>query len=143
MDRTTYVCELNDQVQTYYYDDKGIRHSGKWAYDDDKYTKRVNPLYLIDMKGNVIPFTQEMENDPQYRELIGTTNKASYYLGSRYPVYGILNIRLTKEIGRWATVSFYANNFLNIDQLVTEKISGTAFARNLPLYFGAEVKLTL
>ena len=97
----------------------------------------------MDLSGNVIPFTQEMENDIRYRELIGTTNKATYYQGSRYPVYGILNVRLTKEIGKWASISFYANNFLNFDQLVTEKISRTAYARNLPFYFGAEVKFTL
>lgn len=143
MDRTANICEWQDQVQTYYYDDKGSRYSGKWAYSDDRWTKRVNPLYIMDLSGNIIPFTQEMENDVRYRELIGTTNKESYYLGSRYPVYGILNIRLTKEIGRWAAVSFYANNFLNLDKLVKEKISGTAFARNLPFYFGAEVRLTL
>ncbi|MEJ1729774.1 hypothetical protein SMA90_25925, partial [Escherichia coli] len=143
MDRTTYVCEWEDQVQTYYYDDKGSRYSGRWAYKDDKWTKRVNPLYIMDLNGNIIPFTQDMENDVRYRELIGTTNKESYYLGARYPVYGILNVRLTKEIGKRAAVSFYANNFLNLDQLVTEKLSGTAYARNLPFYFGAEVKLTL
>lgn len=97
----------------------------------------------MDLNGNIIPFTQDMENDVRYRELIGTTNKESYYLGARYPVYGILNVRLTKEIGKRAAVSFYANNFLNLDQLVTEKLSGTAYARNLPFYFGAEVKLTL
>ncbi len=143
MDRTSYVCEWEDQVQTYYYDDKGSRYSGKWAYSDDKFIKKVNPLYIMDLSGNLIPFTQDMENDVRFRELIGTTNKESFYLGSRYPVYGILNIRLTKEIGRWAAVSFYANNFLNLDQLVREKISGTAYSRNLPFYFGAEVRLTL
>lgn len=143
MDRTSYICEWGNQVQTYYYDDKGSRYSGQWAYLDDKWTKRVNPLYIMDLSGNVIPFTQEMENDIRYRELIGTTNKATYYQGSRYPVYGILNVRLTKEIGKWASISFYANNFLNFDQLVTEKISRTAYARNLPFYFGAEVKFTL
>lgn len=143
VDRTTYVCELNDEVLTYYYDDNGVRHGGTWAYDNMTYTKRVNPLYLVDMSGQRIPFTQEMEHDPAYQELIGTTNKGSYYVGSRYPVYGLLNLRLTKEIGSWAKVSFYANNFLNIDQLVMEKISRTAYARNLPLYFGAEVTFTL
>jgi hypothetical protein len=67
MDRTTYVCELNDQVQTYYYDDKGKNIQGNGLMMTIN-TQTVNPLYLIDMKGNVIPFTQEMENDPQYRD---------------------------------------------------------------------------
>lgn len=142
MDKTRYSCEINDRSLVYYYDSRGVRHSGAEALGNTEYVKRVNPLYIVDMNGRWIPFTEEMERDPQYAQLIGTTNNDAYYVGNSYPLYGILNLRLTKEIGRWATVSFYANNVFNFDQLVVEKISGTSYKKNLPIYFGAEVKFT-
>ena len=116
---------------------------GRQLYYEKDGTLCVNPLYIIDRKDRMMPFTDEMAADPQYRNLILTTNTGTFYLRQSYPFYGMLNLRLSKEIGRWATVSFYANNFLNLRGRVQNSVTHYPNDRNTPLYFGAEVKITL
>ena len=113
------------------------------VYDPEAGTWKVNPLYIMDRAGRVQPFTDEMAQDPQYRNLILTTNTDTYYVRQGYPFYGMLNIRLSKEIGKWATVSFYANNFLNLRGRVRNTVTHYPNDRNTPLYFGAEVKISI
>jgi len=113
------------------------------VYDAEAGTWKVSPLYIMDRAGRTLPFTEEMAQDPQYRNLILTTNTDTYYVRQSYPFYGMLNLRLTKEIGRWATVSFYANNFLNLRGRVRNSVTHYPSDRNTPLYFGAEVKITI
>ena len=96
----------------------------------------------MDRKGNIIPFTQKMERDASYRDLILSTNTATYYLRGSYPFYAMFNIRMTKEV-KGATISFYANNFLDMKGRVLNSVTRYPSDRNTPLYFGAEVKLTI
>lgn len=68
-----------------------------------------------------IPFAQALlaakDNDPKlYRQLcqlIVRSNTAYYFNPQRVSAYGSVNFSVTKEIGRWVSLSFYANNFLN------------------------------
>ena len=113
------------------------------VYDPEAGTWKVSPLYIMDRAGRIQPFTEEMAQDPQYRNLILTTNTDTYYVRQGYPFYGMLNLRLSKEIGRWATVSFYANNFLNLRGRVRNTVTHYPSDRNTPLYFGAEVKISI
>ena len=113
------------------------------VYDAEAGTWKVSPLYIMDRAGRTQPFTEEMAQDPQYRNLILTTNTDTYYVRQGYPFYGMLNLRLSKEIGRWATVSFYANNFLNLRGRVRNTVTHYPNDRNTPLYFGAEVKISI
>ncbi len=123
------LCDFGGTERVYYNE-----KAGTWC---------VDPLYILDRAGRVIPFTQEMALDPQYRNLILTTNTDTYYIRQVYPFYGMLNLRLSKEIGRLATVSFYANNFLNLRGRVKNSVTHYPNDRNTPLYFGAEVKLSI
>ena len=116
---------------------------GQQLYYEKDGTLCVNPIFIIDRKDRRIPFTDEMAADPQYRNLILTTNTGTFYVRQTYPFYGMLNLRLSKELGKWATVSFYANNFLNLRGRVKNSVTGYPNDRNTPLYFGAEVKITL
>ena len=113
------------------------------VYDPEAGTWKVSPLYIMDRAGRTLPFTEEMAQDPQYRNLILTTNTDTYYVRQGYPFYGMLNLRLSKEIGRWGTVSFYANNFLNLRGRVRNTVTHYPSDRNTPLYFGAEVKISI
>ena len=113
------------------------------AWFDADGTGHVAPLYLMDRAGCVQPFTTQMRDDPQYRNLILSTNTGNYYVRQSYPFYGMLNLRLSKEIGRWATISFYANNFLNLRGRVRNSVTHYPSDRNTPLYFGAEVKISI
>lgn len=143
MDRSTSLYEYNGQSAPYYYDETGRRVSGEEALADSEHTKYINPLYLMDRRGNIIPFTQEMERDVQYRNLLITTNTGTYYHRAGFPFYGLLNIRLTKEIKKLATISFYANNFLNLKGEVKNSVTGYPQRKNTPIYFGAEIKISI
>ncbi len=128
LDRSRNTCRF-DGVDLPYFDENG--------------TGYVNPLYIMDRAGRIQPFTQDMAQDPQYRNLILTTNTGTYYVRQGYPFYGMLNLRLTKEFGSMATVSFYANNFLNLRGRVENDVTHYPNDRNTPLYFGAEVKISI
>ena len=112
-----------------------------WKAEDGVW--QVRPLFIMDRAGTVQPFTEEMAADPAYRNLILTTNTDTYYVRQGYPFYGMLNLRLTKEFGKAATVSFYANNLLNLRGRVSNTVTHYPSDRNTPLYFGAEVKLSI
>ena len=55
--------------------------------------------------------------------------------------YFMANLRVTKEIGRIAQISFYANNFTNSHPKMLLKSTGTYKRVNTDIYFGAELKL--
>ena len=129
MERTQNTCRLDGKEQAY--------------YDTVSDTWFVDPLYVMDRSGRVFPFTEAMRSDPQYRNLILSTNTGTYYVRQGYPFYGMLNLRLSKELGRVATVSFYANNFLNLRGRVRNTVTNYPNDRNTPLYFGAEVKISI
>lgn len=75
-----------------------------------------------------IPFAQALlaakDNAPQlYRQLcqlIVRSNTAYYFNPQRVSAYGSVNFSITKEIGRWVSLSFYANNFLNNSSFASE-----------------------
>lgn len=129
LERTENLCRFDGQDKAYF-----SEAAGTWC---------VDPLYVMDRTGNLFPFTEAMRSDPQYRNLILTTNTGTYYVRQGYPFYGMLNLRLSKEIGKLATVSFYANNFLNFRGRVRNSVTHYPNDRNTPLYFGAEVKLSI
>lgn len=143
MDRTLNISEFGGNALPYFYDENGRRVSGKEALDDTEHTKMINPLYIMDRNGNISAFTPEMEKDPSYENLILTTNTANYYIRQSYPFYGMLNLRISKEIKKIATISFYANNFLNLRGRVTNSVTGYPADKNTPIYFGAEVKISI
>lgn len=143
MDRTTNFYEMDGESMVYYYDENGVRVSGKEALLDTEHTKVINPIAIKDKSGEIIPFTQQMERDEKYRNLLITTNSSTYYQRSGYPFYGLLNIRLSKEIKKMATISFYANNFLNLKGEVANSVTGYPQRKNSPIYFGAEIKISI
>lgn len=127
-ERTQNICQFEGTDRAYF-----DAAAGTWCID---------PLYIMDRQGALYPFTETMRRDPQYRNLILTTNTGTYYVPQSYPFYGMLNLRLSKEIRRIATVSFYANNFLNLRGRVRNSVTHYPNDRNTPLYFGAEVKIS-
>jgi len=69
----------------------------------------------------------------------------SYYFNKQgYDPFFMANIRVTKEIGKLASLSFYANNFTNSTPIMKDKARPNAVGTrvNPGIYFGAELKLT-
>lgn len=139
---TTYFCEYDGLSLPYYYNETGNRVSGQAVLGDTEHTKYISPIYIMGRDGQIERFSQLMEQDPAYRNLILSTNTATYYLRQSYPFYSMFNLRLTKEM-KGATISFYANNVLNMKGRVRNSVTGYPSDKNTPLYFGAEVKLTI
>ncbi|MDR0295305.1 MAG: carboxypeptidase-like regulatory domain-containing protein [Prevotellaceae bacterium] len=146
IDRSRNISEYDGEILAYYLDDDKVKHTGKEVYTNTQYTKRVDPLYIIDRNGNKLTYEDAKKIYPHFdfeTQLLRTSNLNTTFLLQSFPFYGLLNLRVTKEIGNLATISFYANNFLNILGRVANDVTGYYQDRNAAaLYFGAEVKLT-
>ena len=103
-----------------------------------------------------IPFAQALlaakDNDPQlYQQLcqlIVRSNTAYYFNPQRVSAYGSVNFSVTKEIGRWVSLSFYANNFFNNMAKVRNTQTGleTSLFNSgyIPkFYYGASVRVKI
>ena len=91
-------------------------------YAGDQYVA-IYPEYYTstDDMNTMIPFTEKFlwakENDlALYNELakmVGKTNTTYYFNRNSISPYFSANLTVTKELGKYFTLSFYANNFLN------------------------------
>jgi hypothetical protein len=100
------------------------------------------PLYLYDKNGNIIEFTDEMREDPDYQKYVRTKSDF-YYLTESMPPLFLANIRLSKEIANILKLSFYVNNFFNYRPMYQYTRGGSYTRRNPSIYFGAEIVVTL
>lgn len=103
-----------------------------------------------------IPYAEALaaasENNPElYRQLsalIVRSNTAYYFNPQDISAYYSANFSITKEIGRWVSLSFYANNFFN--NMATVKNEQTGLETSLfnsgyipKFYYGVSVRVKL
>ncbi len=82
---------------------------------------------------------EDFEN-PLAQKAIKKTQK--YRFGERIlPPLFLCNIKISKEIGQRLKLSFYANNFLNIQPWHLDERSGRYIRRNQQPYFGADIRM--
>ncbi len=118
----------------------------------------VYPEYYStwDNPSDRIPFAEALlaakDNDPalyqQLSRLIVRSNTAYYFNPQDISSYYSANFSITKEIGRWVSLSFYANNFLN--NMSTIKNSQTGLESSLfssgyipKFYYGVSIRIKL
>ena len=90
-----------------------------------------------------IPFAEALQdasqNNPElYRQLcnlIVRSNTSYYFNPQSISAYYSMNFSVTKEIGKWLSVSFYANNFLNNMGTVTNSQTGLESSLLERVYF--------
>lgn len=70
-------------------------------------------------------------------------SRDDFYITEGLPFTWQINLKLTKEIGDKAKLSFFANNIFNHRPLHKYLLSDSYARRNQPAYFGAEIKFTL
>lgn len=76
------------------------------------------------------------------KELFLHISKEYYKTESWSPLF-LFNVRLTKEIGRHITFSFYANNMLKNNPIQeSNRWAGTFTRRNVAQFFGSEIKFS-
>lgn len=109
-----------------------------------------DPIAYVDSKGEMKPFsdyytTTDENLKRRLKGMIISDSKLYNYEKNSLNPYFMANIRITKEIGKFAAISFYANNFTNSRPIIVNNARpnypGTR--KNTPIYFGAELKITL
>jgi hypothetical protein len=139
------------------YDDGNIykeNEQGEPIYGDYNNQSNLTRLYrdpiaYVDRNGVTRPFSDyhtTTDNDLKRRldVLRLKSDRSFYFLENGYKPYFMANIRVTKELGDIASLSFYANNFTNSRPIMKNKArpNATGGMKNNPIYFGAELKLT-
>lgn len=107
---------------------------------DSKYLKYVNPLAYMDVNGEVHPFTQDLAEDPIFSRMVESF-KARAFWEDKCDPYFMLNLQLTKEIGKIASLSFYANNLTNSKPKQYYRSTGSYNRLNSDIFFGVELGL--
>ena len=110
--------------------------NGKMIYRD--------PDFYMNMDGQLLPFNRDLYNDPTYgaayREYLQTGSATTTFVENSFKPYFMANLRVTKEIGRIAQISFYATT-LRTRILKCAEEYGNLKRVNTDIYFGAELKL--
>lgn len=109
-----------------------------------------DPVAYMDYNGTIRPFSDyHTTNNPDLKKRLEmlrlSTDLSYFYLTTGFKPYFMANIRITKELGNHATLSFYANNFTNSTPRMINKArpNATPVVKNSLIYFGAELKITL
>ena len=140
---------LFDKDRVYKLNGAGTPYFGDFDKQKNYEIMYRDPDYYMDLNGTVRPFSDyytTTDNDLKRRlsMLILSKDQTYYFQDSGTKPYFMANLRITKEIGNNAALSFYANNFTNSTPLMKQKNRPEAVGsrRNTPIYFGAEIKLT-
>ena len=103
-----------------------------------------DPDWYMDTAGNLLPFDPSLYNGDLRNAFMAyrtTSTNSSMFVQNSFKPYFMANIRITKEIGNVAQISFYANNFTNSRPKMKLQSTGTYTTVNTDIYFGAELKL--
>ncbi len=114
--------------------------TGGSVYDGNSYTA-IYPLYYVGLDGVQHPFTQAQADDPKFQHLILRSNNRYQYAVDGYDPYFSANLSITKEIGKIASISFYANNFTNSRRYVTMYATKTKIIMTPEFYYGLTLRL--
>lgn len=138
IDKTRDICEYEGRNLVYMKDEAGNIIEGE-PRNDVTNNKYVNPVAYYDVQGNRHEFTKADALRPEFQKMILASNISSFLEDSLDP-YFMCNLRLTKEIGKTTTFSFYANNFTNSRPRRYFRSMNMYQKMNPAIYFGAELK---
>ena len=140
MDKQRRGMESNYNNSVYLIDDNGNRVDGD-PMTDTKHRKRLNPVYYMDSEGVRHPFTPEMANDKRFADLVLEAGTPTVFLADSFGPYFLLNLRVTKKIGRYISVAFCANNFTQSNPKKYTNSTQQYTIKNPGLYYGAEMTI--
>jgi len=124
---------------------------GKSIYDEEGYTVFFPETYsTIDDPAKQIPYLEKLkwarENDPElYTDLsnlyITNTSENYTYMKERLSSSFSAHFSVTKEIGNMASISFYANNFVNLQNRLWSSRTKSWITMNPSVYYGLTLRL--
>jgi hypothetical protein len=82
-----------------------------------------------------------METDSRFSDLIMSTNTLTAFQEDSFGPYFLLNLRITKEIGRHVSVAFCANNLTQSNPKRYRNSTQQYSILNPELYYGAEINI--
>ena len=103
-----------------------------WFYSYRFTQKSEMPLYLTNLSGDIVPFTNDMKMDANYRPYILSAGPG-YYMRESFLFYSQLNFKLSKEFFTSTRLSLFVNNVTNYRPLQLQKISNTYNRLKSPL----------
>lgn len=114
------------------------------VYGDISQRKYYHPHSVMDLAGNIIPWQPEFHDVRPYADLVRSYNNNYHFVPmTRRPAFQ-LNMRLTKELSRAASISFIVNNvayYQPLQQIRGREDSYTR--RNSETYFSGELTIRL
>ncbi|WP_455674588.1 TonB-dependent receptor plug domain-containing protein [Phocaeicola sp.] len=140
MDKQRRGMESRYNNPVYLADENGNRIEGN-PMTDTEHQKCLNPVYYLDADGNRHTFTPEMATDKQFSDLVLRSNTLTAFQTDSYSPYFLLNLRVTKEIGRRVSVAFCANNLTQSNPKRYSRSTRQYSILNPNLYYGAEVSI--
>ena len=90
--------------------------------------------------GQLHDYTEESQQDKYLMQLVKTYNDAQFKPFT-VPMSMVVNLKVTKEIGKFMRLSFFANKIL--DYLPDYTANGKVIRRNASPYFGVEAGFTI
>ena len=139
---TTVQVVWYESRRSVYLDEDGKARAYEYVYQNKDYLA-VEPIGYYDRNGVFTVWdASTMNSDPRLNFMMDR-----YYTYSFLPdviePWTLLNIRLTKEIGTRAQLSFTANNVTNSSRYHINKNTNSKTQLYPNMYFGAEIKINL
>lgn len=120
---------------------QGIWNEKQW-YDIGNVTYPVK--YISKYDGLVYDFDPSKASEPEFAAIVDNPYSESQYIKEKYPVSHTFNIHVTKELGDYMRISFFANNlFRNYPTVRSSRYQNTTLQRKQPIFFGLELSLKL
>lgn len=95
--------------------------------------------YISKVDGQVYPFDQTRMKEPEFSSLLRNRDDSKYIDQVLPPLYNF-NFNLTKEIGDFMRLSFFANNmFRSYPRVESKRYPGSFISRNKSFYYGIEL----
>ncbi|MFI3267219.1 MAG: TonB-dependent receptor [Rikenellaceae bacterium] len=141
LNRWKYKSEYNG-VQYAFNSDEYGNPTGGDIYDGGSYTT-IYPVKYMDTSGQIHDFTSEQASDPDFSNLIIVSNNAYTFSDGGYDPYVYANLSVTKEIGDFVSLSFFANNFTFSRKSVTSYSTGVSAIFVPSFYYGLTCRIKL
>lgn len=112
-----------------------------WWTKQRRLSENPEPVaYLSADDGELHRFTEADRNDAMLQHLV-TTYNPKLYETQRVPMAMYVNLKATKQIGRWMRISAFVNRIL--DYLPDYTANGLRVRRTSEAYFGMEATVTI
>ena len=139
---TTIQVVWYESQHSVYLDENGKPRTHDFVYQGRDYLA-VDPLGYYDLNGNYTKWDASTMNSDSTLNLMVSRYYTYGFLTDTISPWALLNIRLTKEIGKSAQFSFTANNVTNTSRYHTNKNTNSKSQLYPNMYFGAELKINL